>query len=61
MVQELNQSNIGSSVTDLNMVNTMPFGDSSSTYFPSVRGEYKSLASRTQCCYSIFDFAKIIF
>jgi hypothetical protein len=40
MVQELNQSNINSAVSESNLENTLPFGESSTTYFPLVRGEY---------------------
>jgi hypothetical protein len=58
MVQELNQSNIGSIDSELNLLNTMPFGDASTTCFPFPWRIYKSLATRTE---PIFDFANIIF
>jgi hypothetical protein len=48
MVQGLNQSNIGYAITDLNLVNTMAFGDSSSTYFPLVHGEYTNFLLQEQ-------------
>jgi hypothetical protein len=43
MMQELNQLNINFSVSESNLENTMPFGESSTTYFPLVRGEYTNL------------------
>jgi hypothetical protein len=44
MVQELNQSNIGSTISELNMVNTMLFRDRFfNNLFSFSRGEYRNL------------------